>query len=95
MLFGMTVVDSWLAFTGCTNATETQSDFYTLLAEELIDNSYDDRLAALRRRQPVICADTSPTLAVGTGAPLAGVGSHITPTKRRKVVKGAVTNYSE
>ena len=54
------------------------------------------RLVALRRRQPVTCAITSPTLlAVGTGVPRASVGSHITPTKRRKVVKGAVTSYSE
>ena len=53
------------------------------------------RLAILRRRQPVTCANTSPTLAVGTGVPRAAVGSHITPTKRRKVVKGVGTNYSE
>ena len=41
-LFAMMVVDVWLAFNGCTLAEETQKEFYTLLAEELIDNSYDN-----------------------------------------------------
>ena len=38
-LFGMLVVDTWLAFSVCTEAAETQKEFYTLLAEELIDNT--------------------------------------------------------
>jgi hypothetical protein len=40
--FGMTVADSWLAFTACTQASESQKEFYTLLSEELIDNTYED-----------------------------------------------------
>ena len=38
-LFGMLVVDAWLVFSACTEAAETQKEFYTLLAEELIDNT--------------------------------------------------------
>jgi hypothetical protein len=48
-LFGMIVVDSWLAFSACTGAAETQKEFYTLLAEELIDNSYDDESTTHQR----------------------------------------------
>ena len=66
-LFGMLVVDTWLAFSVCTEAAETEKEFYSLLAEELIDNTYDDEGLAARRRQPP--GNTSPTLAQGTGIP--------------------------
>ena len=48
-------------------AKEIQKEFYTLLAEELIDNTCDAAGLAARRRQPVHDADTSPSLAHGTG----------------------------
>ena len=38
-IFGMLVVDAWLAFSACTEADETQKEFYSLLSEELIDTS--------------------------------------------------------
>jgi hypothetical protein len=44
-ILGMGIVDTWLAFNGCTraelNGREKQSKFYELLAKELIDNSFD------------------------------------------------------
>jgi hypothetical protein len=90
-LFGMLVVDAWLAFSACTNAAETQKEFYCLLAEELIDNTYDDEGLASRRRRPH--DGTSPTIAQGTGIPRGGVHSHITPTKRKRKVRGQVSTY--
>jgi hypothetical protein len=91
-LFGMLVVDAWLAFSACTGAAETQKEFYSLLAEELIDNTYDEGLAARRRRRR-LPGNTSPTLAQGTGLPRGGVHSHITPTKKKRKVRGQVTSY--
>ena len=41
-LFAMTVVDEWLDFNSCTLAEETQKEFYKLLAEEIIEISYDN-----------------------------------------------------
>jgi hypothetical protein len=93
-LFGMLVVDSWLAFSACTDATETQKEFFSLLAEELIDNTYDDiGLGTRRKRNIHDASDGSPTLAAGTGVPRCGVHSHITPTKMRRKVKGEVSTY--
>ena len=47
-LFEMLVVDAWLAFSACTDAGKTQKEFYSLLAEEVIDNTYDDEGLAAR-----------------------------------------------
>ena len=39
----MIVVDTWLAYSLCTNVQDgKQKEFYTLLAEELINNSYEE-----------------------------------------------------
>jgi hypothetical protein len=93
-LFGMLVVDAWLAFSECTQACETQKEFYSLLAEELIDNTYDDEgLIARRRRNQEDGTDISPLLYRGSGMPRSGVNSHITPTKRKRTVKGQQTSY--
>ena len=41
-IFGMIVVDTWLAYSQCTgNTKENQKYLYTALSEELIDNTYD------------------------------------------------------
>ena len=83
-LFAMTVTDAWLAFSGCTCAAETQKEFYSLLAEELIDNTYDNEGSASRRRRSD--GRTSATFADGTEVPRGGVNSHITPTKKKRKV---------
>ncbi len=90
-LFRMTVLDSWLAFTACTQASESQKEFYTLLSEELIDNTYD--YEGQRPRRTANDSSASPTLAPGTGVPRGGVNSHITPTKKRRKIKGEVSSY--
>ena len=58
-------------------AKEIQKEFYTLLAEELIDNTCDAAGLAARQRQPVHDADTSPSLAHGTGVPRGIILSYI------------------
>ena len=38
----MMFIDTWLVFEGCALPTaETQSEFYTNLSEELVNNTYD------------------------------------------------------
>ena len=91
-LFGMMVVDSWLAFNGCTSSEETQKELYVLLSEDLIYNVYDNLNMA--RQGQWHAEATSPTLAAGTGVPRSGVMLYITPTKRKRVKKdGTVTKY--
>ena len=91
--FAMMVVDARLAFNGCTLAEETQKEFYTLLAEELIDNSYDNSNMARksRRNGGYGNASASPTLAAVADAPRGGVAAHINPTKRRIIIKDGTT----
>ena len=43
-IFAMTVVDTWLAYSQCSETTQqrdSQKNFYTVLAKELIDSTYD------------------------------------------------------
>lgn len=56
-------------------------EFYVLLAEELIDNRYNDIALGWRR---TVTTGTSPTMYSSTGIARAGVGGHLTPTKRRR-----------
>ena len=92
-LFAMTVVDSWLTFSACTDATETQKEYYSLLAEELIDNTYDAAAGPRRNLLTQNLDNESATLNAETGMPRGGVNSHITPTKNRRRVNGEVSTY--
>jgi hypothetical protein len=40
-VFGMCVVDAYLVYAACTQYTESQDEFYSGLAEEMIDNTID------------------------------------------------------
>jgi hypothetical protein len=95
-ILGMVLVDSWLAFTQCTNSEEKQKDFYILLSEELIDNNYDRTGGRSRRQEDGgIGSNSSPTITHATGAPRSGIYAHLTPTKRRKKKSnGELTRYS-
>jgi hypothetical protein len=55
-IFAMIIVDTWLVYSAFKNefkegAAGNQKDFYSMLSEELIDNTYDSkgRTAGLRR----------------------------------------------
>ena len=70
-LFAMMVVDARLAFNFCTLSEETQKEFYTLLDEEIINNSYENSNMARQSRRNGDDGNlsASPNLAAGTGAP--------------------------
>ena len=103
MLFGLMIIDALLDFSGCTLCEETQKEFYMLLAEELIENEFDNRNEAgcYQIQAGRICAQRaagdpslSPTLASGTAIPRAGVSAHITHTNQTRTLKyGTVTKY--
>ena len=88
-LFAMMVVDACLEFNCCTLAEENQKDFYTLLSEELTDNSYENSNMSWESRinQGDGNVSDSPTLAASTGAPWGGVAAHINPTKKELLEK--------
>ena len=87
-IFGMIVVDTWLAYSQCTGTQENQKDFYTSLSEELIDNTFDHVHNRRRRgvnEQDASVSSRSPELFNrATGNPRAGTSAHLTPTKRKK-----------
>lgn len=91
-ILGMILVDSWLVFKGATRTTESQSEFYNLLAEELIDNTHDE---GARRRQRAITLTPSPSATNDrTGAGRSGVELHLTPTRaKRRRKDGSLTNH--
>ena len=81
-LFGMCVVDTWLAWSQVNNviSTNSQSDFYRDLAEELID-SYYNRLGTCSTAHELL--SPSNLFDSWTGQPRAGVAAHLTPTKKK------------
>ena len=87
-IFAMIVVDSWLVYNAFANRGKgeelnqavNQKEFYSVLAEELIDNTYHEKGRAARRSfQEEACIQ-----AVESGSPKAGVLTHLTPIKRFK-----------
>ena len=95
-LLAMMFVDTWLVYSQCTNAQEsnyTQKQFYTDLAEELIDNRVDSP-GGHARQQGQAANSISPAVNRRTGQARAGVAAHLTPTKRKRTHKGQLTNVS-
>jgi hypothetical protein len=101
-IFAMIVVDTWLVYNAFKNAPAgnqrkcLQKEFYSILAEELIDNSYDSRGQGTRRTR------SSPNgtsyqeaciRAVENGCARAGVLTHLTPVKRLKNAHGEKTSF--
>lgn len=74
------VVDAWLVYKGVHGMLleTTQAEFYSTLAEQLIDNCFDH----VGRRDRQVLPSESATY--NNGAPTSGVGAHLTPTRRRK-----------
>ena len=93
-IFAMTVVDTWLAYSQCTETRESQKDFYTILAEELVDNCFDS-VNVRGTRRSTGPNGMSPTLFERTsGDPRAGCYAHLTPTKKRKRKDGLETPFA-
>jgi hypothetical protein len=87
-ILGICIVDSWLVFKSCRGGhlcQTLQADFYTDLAEELIDNTFDGR--QVRPRPGIIQQDLGPNIA--------GIGPHLAPTDRKRRKKdGTATPFS-
>jgi hypothetical protein len=89
-IFAVIVVDCWkvyskLTFTPENNNCEVQNEFYSHLAAEMIDNSYDSGVISNRRVQASPNMDIeSPVFCRRTGEPRCGLSAHLTPTKRKK-----------
>ena len=95
-IFGMIVVDSWLVDKAATNSKEDQKAYYNALAEELIDNRYDEGLRGRDAMNASVEDGTqnSPSICQTTGKPRSGLSVHLTPTKRkRKRSDGSNTPY--
>jgi hypothetical protein len=86
-LFGMCVVDAWLAYKQVTSSSEDQREFYTKLSEELIDNGWDRR--GRGRDSTANSAVDSPATSVlaADGSTRCGVGIHCTPTKKLRATR--------
>ena len=88
-IFAMTVVDSFLLYNQLVDDKESEMVFYAKLAEELIDNQYD---RVVRRKRPSGDGFGSPSSIIGAdGLPRAGINTHLTPTKRKRMARGAIT----
>jgi Transposase IS4 len=88
-IFGMIVVDAYLLAVGCQGAAAwpTSGDFFTQLAEDLIENKYEAR--ALRRREQRVDNSLAAQKGLAMAAPVAALPAAMqlvgaTPTKRRK-----------
>ena len=87
-LLAMCIVDSWLAFTHCTESSETQKDYYMHLAEELIDNCYDNDGPRRTRKRSRCIASPDGELLEG---PI--ITPHIIATTRKRRCNGIDTNH--
>jgi hypothetical protein len=90
-------VDTWLVYNAFKNGTGAQrkclqKEFYLILAEELIDNSYDSRQQGTQRPRRSSPNGTSYqdacVRAVESGCVRAGVLTHLTPVARLKNAHG-------
>jgi len=97
-IFAMIVVDTWLVYRQSTKPRaeeleqteevylEKQKAFYSMLAEELIDNNYDAVSSGRRARSSVTGVEqgVAGMLTDRYGQPRSGIHAHLTPTKRKR-----------
>ena len=78
-LFAICIVDTCLAYKLSTGTKETQAEFYLALAEEMIDNTYDQPNSAHTKNSN----KESPSQSLfhhSTGMARSGINAHLTPT---------------
>jgi len=75
------VVDAWLLYMGTRSSRPSMNpnEFYSLLAEGLIDNKYDS-IGSRKSRNP----NEDEEHGVSANSMVSGVGAHLTPTNRKK-----------
>ena len=97
-IFSMVVVDTWLVFNAFKKDQRdtvqlNQKEFYSVLAEELIDNCIEGGT----RKRSTLSAQSFQAEACARVAesesPRAGVLTHLTPVKRLKNSKGEKTSF--
>ena len=95
-IFSTIVVDTWCVVKGILGSrlNDSEDDFYTKLAEEMIENTMDEaqrercRTSNLRDKTwGISLLDTH------DGRVSSGVGLHLTPTNKKRKNKGNCTNY--
>jgi len=82
---GMCIVDAWFLHTGARgpSATLKQATFYEELATGLIDNMFDASSYRLRG-EPAAAARAAAASTTDGGSVAYGVGTHLTPTTKRR-----------
>jgi hypothetical protein len=98
-ILSMCLVDAWKAWSLISvddegQCIETQKKFYAHLAAELIDNNYDGVSTRRRARADELEEPRQLLLHPRTGELRRGIDLHLTPTKRRRVIRGNRTNYT-
>ena len=88
-LLSICIVDTWFAYSSILETHENQNDFYEYLAEELIENIYDDNRSVNRtlgdpRRRLNIDLELSPRTK-NDGSGRCGLSIHLTATKRKRI----------
>src|SRR5210317_412382 len=86
-ILGIIITDTWMVYKRATRTAETQKTFHSYLAEELIDNCYDNQRSMRATSQNSV--DSSLVFASPTAR--SGLGIHLTPTKRKRKRKGCET----
>jgi hypothetical protein len=88
----MCVVETFYAYSQCSNTKERQKDFYFFVAKELIDNRYNSIGPGSTRQNRMENAQEARArmMTNNNGLPTCGYGPHITPTKRRRIRKGVI-----
>jgi len=80
-LLAICVVDAWLLYKGTRGSCPSMNpnEFYSLLAEGLIETKYDS-IGSRKRRNP----NDDEEFGVSANSMVSGVGAHLTPTNRKR-----------
>ena len=82
-LVAICIVDIWLAYKLCTGTEETHAAFHLALAEEMIDNTYDNPNQTCSQNNNYESPNES-LFNHATSAARSVINTHLTPTKRRE-----------
>ena len=84
-IFGMIVVDAYLAHKGCTGSSETPHEFFSRLANEMIDHGRITRAQKRALQEADAIAANSLSRKRPAFAPISsGFGPHLTPIKKKR-----------
>ena len=97
-ILSIIIVDIWCVLKGIVGPRyeDTEDTFYTMLAAEMIDNTLDTPQRTRGCTLPIrnITGPLS-TLETLDGRVSTGIGVHLTSTKKRRCMKGEITNFMQ